>query len=103
MNVAINPASRHDVAFAANHFRAGPDDDVNAVLGVWITGFPDRHNAPIFEANVGFDNAPVIQNQRVGHHAIDCTLTACTLALRHAVTDGFATAKFHFFTIASCA
>src|SRR5690606_33419762 len=102
VNVGVNAARRHDVAFAGNDFRAGANDDVNPGLRVGVACFANGSNAPTFEPNVGFDNAPVVHDQRIGQHRIHGTLFSAALTLCHAVANGFAAAKLHFFAIATC-
>ena len=99
MNVAVNAARGDDVALAADHFGAGADDDVHAGLHVGVAGLADGHDAPALKADVGLDDAPVVQDESVGHHAVHGTFCARALALRHAVADGFAATKFDFFAI----
>ena len=109
MNVAINTPRCHDIAFATDNFGARADDDVHARLGVGVARFANGYNAPAFETNIGLHNAPVVQNQGVGHHAIHRApglrtrtgAVARSLALCHAVAYGFTAAKLHFFTVAT--
>jgi hypothetical protein len=61
------------------------------------------------QTDVGFDNAPVVDDECVGHHGVYCATrlrassctVPCALGLRHAVADGFAAAELHFFAVAS--
>ena len=103
VNVRVDSACGDDVAFAADHLGAGADDDVNARLGVWVTAFANGHNPSALEANVGLDDAPVVDDQRVGHHGVDRTLMPRALRLRHAVANCLAAAKLGFFAIAASA
>ena len=92
MDVCINTARCDDHAFAANNFGAGANDDVDARLRIWVACFANGCNAIAFEANVGLDNAPVVNDEGVGEHAIHSTFCIGALRLRHAIANGFATA-----------
>ena len=102
VNVAVNSPGGNDVALAANHLGARANDDVHATLRVWVARFANGHDAPALEANVGFDDAPVVQNKCVGHHTVHGSLMAGALALCHAVADGLAAAELHFLSVAPC-
>ena len=71
---AVKAAGRKDFAFASDHFGAGPDDDGHAGLDVRIAGLPDGVNVAILDADVGFDDAPMVEDQRVGDNGVDRAL-----------------------------
>ena len=52
--------------------------------------------APVLEADIGLDDAPVVEDQRVGDHGIDRALGIGHLALAHAVADHLAAGADHF-------
>jgi hypothetical protein len=58
-------------------------------------------NAAVLQADVGLDDAPVVEDQRVGHHRVHRALRAGALALRHAVADGLAAAELDLFAMAT--
>jgi hypothetical protein len=62
MNVCIDAAGRGDQPLACDHFGTGTDDDVHAGLDVGVTAFADGNDASGFQADVGFDDAPVIDD-----------------------------------------
>ena len=110
VDVGVDGTGGHDHAFARNDFRPRPNDDVHTRLGVGVAGFANGGDARVLDADVGFHNAPVVDDERIGQHTIHRAtgLCACAhgavagaLALRHAVADGFAAAKFHFLAIAA--
>jgi hypothetical protein len=70
VDVAVDAAGGDDVAFAADDLGARADDDVHARLGVGVAGLADGHDAPALQADVGLDDAPVVDDQRVGQHAV---------------------------------
>ena len=100
MDVGIEAAGGEDLALAREHLGAGADDDGDARLNVGIAGLADRRDAIAFQADVGFDDAPVVEDQRVGDDGVDRTLFVGDLALAHAVADHLAAAEFHLLTVA---
>ena len=44
----------------------GPMTIVDAGLDVGVAGFADARDAPVLDADVGLDDAPVIENHGVG-------------------------------------
>ena len=81
----------------------GTDDDVHARLGVGVAGLADGHDAPALQADVGLDDAPVVDDQRVRHHAVHRPLRAGPLRLGHAVADGLAAAELDLLAVAASA
>ena len=101
MNMRVEAAGGEDLAFAGDHLGAGADDDGDAGLNVGIAGLADGENISVLDADVGFDDAPVIEDQRVGDDGIDRALFVGDLALAHAVADHLAAAEFHFLAVAA--
>ena len=89
------------IAFAGDDLGARADDDVDARLHVGVAGLADGGDAAVLDADVGLDDAPVVEDQRVGDHGVDRALGARALALRHAVADGLAAAELHFLAVAA--
>jgi hypothetical protein len=100
-DVAVDAARGDDVALAADDLGAGADDDVHARLRVGVACFADGCDAPGLEADVGLEDAGVVDDQGVGQHRVDGAASVGALALRHAVTDGLAPAKLDLFAIAA--
>ena len=68
----------------------------------WISGLPALPIAamrPSLSPDIGFHDAPVIEDQRVGYDGIDGTLFVGDLALPHAVADDFAAAELYFLAV----
>jgi hypothetical protein len=101
VNMCIHTTRRDDVTFAADDFCARANDDVHARLGIRVARFTNRHDATTFEADIRFDNAPMIHDEGVRQHGVYSSLRTCSLALCHAIPNGFTTAEFDFFTIAA--
>ena len=59
-----------DLALAGDDFGARADHDVDARLHIRVAGLADGRDAPVLDADVGFDDAPVIDDERVGDDQI---------------------------------
>jgi hypothetical protein len=70
VDVAVDAAGGDDVALAADDLGAGADDDVHARLRVGVARLADGGDAPGFEADVGLEDAGVVDDQGVGQHRI---------------------------------
>ena len=70
----------------------------DAGLDVGIAGLADLPDAPVLEADVGLDDAPVIDDERVGDDGVG-DVGGHALALPHAVADHLAAAELHFFAV----
>ena len=78
---------------------ARPDDDVDTGLGVGISGLANAGDPAVLQTDIGLDDAPVIDDQRIGDHGVDRAFGARTLALSHAVADHLAAAELHLLAI----
>ena len=101
VDVRIDAAGGDDVPLAADDLGARADDDVDAALHVRVARLADGHDTPALEADVGLHDAPVVQDQRVGHDAIHRAFGARALRLRHAVADRLAAAELDFLAVAA--
>ncbi|MNR11916.1 hypothetical protein D3C85_1282380 [compost metagenome] len=71
MDVGVDAAGGEDHAFAGDDFGAGANGDVDVGLDVRVTGLADRGDAPVLETDVRLDDAPVVDDQRVGDQGVD--------------------------------
>jgi hypothetical protein len=104
VDVAVDAAGGDDHAFAGDDLGARADDDVHARLHVGVAGLADGGDAAALDADVGLDDAPVVDDQGVGDdHVVRFVLARAVddLALAHAVADGLAAAELDFFAIAA--
>ena len=99
MNVRVEAAGGEDLALARDHLGAGADDDGHARLDVRIAGLADRMDVAVLQADVGLDDAPVIDDQRVGDDGVDRAALVGDLRLSHAVADHLAAAELHLFAV----
>ena len=100
VDVGVEAAGGEDLALARDHLGAGADHDGDVGLDVGIAGLADGGDAVALEADVGLDDAPVIEDQRVGDDGVDRALLVGDLALAHAVADHLAAAEFHLLAVA---
>src|ERR1035437_8113593 len=98
VDVRVDAAGGDDHALAGDDLGARADDDVDARLDIRIARLADAADASVFERDVGLDDAPVIDDHRVGDHGVGAVLRHA-LALAHAVADDLATAELHFLAI----
>ena len=99
VDVGVEAAGGEDLAFARDHLGAGPDDDGDVGLDVGIAGLADGGDAVALQADIGFDDAPVIEDQRVGDDGVDRALPVGDLALPHAVADHLAAAELDLLAV----
>src|SRR6185369_16532306 len=99
MDVRVEAAGRENFSLARDHLGTRPDDDGDVGLDVGIAGLADCGDAARPDADVRFDNAPMIEDQRVGDDGVDGALPLAQLALAHAVADYLAAAEFHLLAI----
>ena len=100
----LDGARRDDEALARDDLGARADDDVHARLHVGVAGLADGHDAAGLDADVGLDDAPVVEDEGVGQHTVACVTgggPVGALALAHAVADGLATAELDLFAVAA--
>ena len=99
MDMPVDAAGGDDAALAGDHLGARPDDDVDARLDVGVAGLADAGDAAVGDADIGLDDAPMVDDQRIGDDGIDGALGAALLALAHAVADHLAAAELHLLAI----
>ena len=99
MDMRVDAAGGDDLALAGDHLGAGADDDVDAGLDVGVAGLADCGDAAVAERDVGFDDAPVVENEGVGDDGVDRAFGARALALAHAVADHLAAAELDFLAV----
>lgn len=98
MDVAIHASGGEDQIFSGDHFGGGTDDEVriNSFHRIGISGFAHFHDAAVFDADVGFHNAPVIEDHGIGYDEVQRSVFAFSRgarALSHAIANYFAAAE----------
>src|SRR5262245_40240213 len=93
MDVRIDAAGGDDPALAGDRLGPGPDHDVHAGLYIGVAGLADAADAAIADADIGFDDAPMVEDHGIGNDGVDGTLGAGRLPLPHPVADDLAAAE----------
>jgi hypothetical protein len=81
MDVGVDSARREDAMFSGDDFsgRANLQPRRHTILDIRVAGFADRRDTPITHPHVGFDDAPVVENDRVRDDEIRGARGACCL------------------------
>src|ERR1700739_1631519 len=98
MDMRIKTAGGYDHAFAGNGFRARSDNNVHAGLNIWISRFTDSSDTAVINADIGFDDPPMIQDHSIRDDRINSIFDR-TLGLAHAIPDDFTAAELHLFPV----
>ena len=99
VDVGVDAAGGDDPALAGDHLGAGADHDVDAGLDVGVAGLADAADAAVADADIGLDDAPVVEDHGVGDDGVDGALGAGRLALPHAVADHLAAAELDLLAV----
>ncbi len=100
VNMTVDAARRKNMPFTGNDFGAGANDDINTILGVGVACLTNFDDPPVFDTDIGLDDAPPIQNQGVSDHNINSAICPRDRRLAHTVADHLTAAKFHLIAIA---
>ena len=100
MNMAVKTTSGKNMALGGNRLGSRANNDINAGLGVGITGFANGANLAVFQTDIRFINTRNVDDQSVGDNRINGAIGACYLRLAHAITNDLAAAKLDLFAIA---
>src|SRR3990167_11429224 len=96
--MGVDAAGGEDHAFAGDHFGGTADGDGAGRVAVRVPRFAARGDASAFQADVGFNNAPGVDDQRVGDYRVD-HVGGAQLTLAHAVADDLAAAELHLVAV----
>ena len=98
VNVAVDSARSHDHALGGDHLGRRPDDDRDARLDVGVSGLADPADASTLDPDVRLDDAPPVDDERIGDDGIDAIL-AHALGLAHAIANHLAAAELDLLAI----
>ena len=76
MDMRVDAAGGDDPALAGDHLGARPDHDVDAGLDVGVAGLADAADAAVADADIGLDDAPMVEDDGVGDDGVDGALGA---------------------------
>ena len=99
MDMRVEAAGGEDLAFASDSLGRRANGDRNARLGVGIASLADGGDPAVAQADVGFVDAAVVDDQRIGDDGVDRTLGASCLRLAHAIADHLAATELHLLAI----
>src|SRR5262245_43481448 len=99
MDVAVKTAGGEDLAFTRDHIGAGADHNGDVGLDVGIAGLAYASDHAFLDRDVGLDDTPVIDDQRVGDDGVGGALLVGGLRLPHAVADHLAASELHLLAI----
>ena len=95
VDVAVDRAGGEDPAVAGDDLggRADHQVGVDAVHGVGVAGLAERDDAAVADADVGLDDAPVVEHDRAGDDRVGGALGAGRPRLAHRLADHLAAAE----------
>ena len=99
MDVRVDAAGGDDAALSGDRFGPRADHDVDAGLDIGVAGFADPADAAVADADIGFDDAPIVEDHGIGDDGVDGAVGAGRLPLPHAVADDLAAAEFDLLAI----
>ena len=84
------------------HFRRSTNNHIgrNAIHRVRISSLANADNTPVFDANIRFHDAPMVENNNICYQKIQNTLVPTRRRrLSHTITNGFTATEFTFVAI----
>src|ERR1700751_695790 len=98
MDMRIKTAGGDDHSFAGNSFGTGSNNDVHPGLNIGISRFANSGDTAVLEADIGFDDAPMVQDHGVRNDGINGIFDRA-LGLTHPISDDLTAAEFHLFSV----
>src|SRR3981189_483594 len=74
VDMRVDAAGGHDAALAGDHLGARADHDIDAGLDVGVAGLADAADPAVADADIGFDDAPMVEDHGIGDDRIDGAL-----------------------------
>src|SRR5437879_652011 len=99
MDVAVESACGEDLALTRDDVGAGTDHDGHAGLYIRIAGLADSADKTFLDRDVGLDDPPMIEDQRIGDDGVGRALLVGGLRLAHAIADHLAAAELDLLAI----
>ncbi len=98
VDVGVDGSGGEDLAVAGDDLGLGADDEVgvDAVHGVGVAGLADAGDPAVAQADVGLDDAPVVEDDGAGDHGVGGALRAGGAGLPHRLADDLAAAEDRF-------
>ena len=101
MNVSVDGAGGQNLSFSGDDLRPGPDGQAagNAILNVGIARLADGADLSVTNTDIRLDNAPMVDDDRVGDNEVRGSLGSGALGLTLTVPNHFASAEHHLFPV----
>ena len=93
MDVRVDGARGDDAPLAGDDIGRRPDDHVDAVADVGIARMADSDDATVSDADIGADDAPPVQDDRVRDDGVEGAVRPRRRRLRHGLADRLAAAE----------
>ena len=95
MDVTVDRAGGEDSTVTSHDLRRRPDNEirVHTVGRVGVTCSSDGRDAAVTNADIGFHDAPVVEDDCAGDHEIRSAFGAGIGRLTHRLADDFPAAK----------
>src|SRR6266849_3212947 len=98
VDMTVDPSRRHQHIFARDYLgaRAYHQFGVYSLHRIGVASFTNLHDTSILNANIAFNDAPVIDNQRVGNDKVERAIRSLTrgaTALPHTIANDLASTK----------
>lgn len=95
VDVRVDGTGREDASVAGDDLGLGADHQVgvDAVHGVGVAGLADAGDPAVADADVGLDDAPVVDDHGTGDHGVGGALRAGGTGLSHGLADDLAAAE----------
>ena len=78
VDMGVDAAGGDDAALAGDDLGARADHDVDAGLDVGVAGLADAGDAAVPDADIGLDDAPMVEDDGVGDDGVDRALGAAS-------------------------
>ena len=101
MNVRVDAARRENLSFPRNDLGSRADDQAigDTILNVRIACLTDGADLSVTNTDIRLDNAPVVNDDRVGDNHVRCSLRSGALGLTLTVPNHLASAEHHLFPV----
>ncbi len=93
----VDGARGDDPSLARDDIGRGADDHVDAVADIGVAGMPDSDDATVPDADIGADDAPPVEDDRVRDDGVEGAVRSGRRRLRHGLADRLAPAEDRLF------
>jgi hypothetical protein len=98
VDMGIDAAGGQDQSLPRDDLGRRADGNADSGLGIGISGLADPPDDAVLQADVGFANPPMVDDEGIRYDGV-CDGVTGPLPLPHAIANDFAAAKFHFLPV----